>query len=130
MCVVVISKAKTNMVCTIGSRAQVMHGTALKTAGGLRKSDLKKNAAGAIVSRKQSARAKREESPLLKLWRDSVKAAYANPKFCGRFVKIRKGSVFYKEIKKEYLKRIAKADKSRPKKKKSSKSKSSSKKRC
>lgn len=105
-----------------------MHGTALQTAGGLRKSDLKKNAAGAIVSRKQSARAKREESPLLKLWRDSVKATYANPKFCGRFVKIRKGSVFYKETKKDYLKRVAKADKSRTKKKTKSKSKSKSKK--
>lgn len=80
-----------------------MHGTASKTAGGLTKTDLKKNAAvGAIVSRKQSARAKRDESPLLKLWRDSVKAAYANPKYCGRFVKIHKGSTFYKEIKKEY----------------------------
>lgn len=95
-----------------------MHGTAGKTAGGLTKTDLKKNAAGAIVSRKQSARAKRDESPLLKLWRDSVKAAYASPKYCGRFVKIRKGSTFYKEIKKEYLKRVAKADKCSPKKKK------------
>lgn len=101
-----------------------MHGTALKTAGGLHKSDLKKNAAGAIVSKKQSARAKREESPLMKMWRDSVKAAYANPKFCGRFVKIRKGSVFYKEIKKDYLCRVAKASKCSPKKKSKSKSKS------
>lgn len=114
------------MVCTIGSRAQVMHGTALKTAGGLRKSDLKKNAAGAIVSKKQSARAKREESPLMKMWRDSVKAAYANPKYCGRFMKIRKGSVFYKEIKKDYLCRVKKAsanNKSKPKSKSRSKSK-------
>lgn len=100
------------MVATVGTRAQVMHGTALKTTGGLRKCDLKKNAAGAIVSKKQSARAKSCESPLLKLWRESVKAAYANPKFCGGFVKIRKGTAFYKEIKKEYEKRLAKAGKS------------------
>lgn len=118
------SKRKPTMVCTIGSRAQVMHGTAVKTAGGLRKSDLKKNAAGAIVSKKQSARAKREESPLMKMWRDSVKAAYANPKFCGRFMKITKGSAFYKHIKKDYLTRVAKACVSPRKKSKTKKRKS------
>lgn len=105
------------MVCTVGSRAQVMHGTALKTAGGLRKGDLKMNPAGAIVSKKQSSRAKRCESPLLKLWRDSVKAAYKNPKYAGRFVTIKRGTAFYNEIKKDYQKRLAKASCS-PKKKK------------
>ena len=36
----------------VGSRAQVMHGTALHTAGGLKKKDLKKNPkTGEIVSK-------------------------------------------------------------------------------
>ena len=44
---------------TIGSRAEVFHGTAKKTSGGLMKKDLKKNKAGKIVSRKMSDRAKK-----------------------------------------------------------------------
>jgi len=40
----------------IGSRAQVMHGTADHTAGGLKKGDLKMNKWGRIVSRKKSSR--------------------------------------------------------------------------
>ena len=43
-----------------GTRAQVMNGTAMRTPGGLTKKDLKYNKNGRIVSRKQSARAKRE----------------------------------------------------------------------
>jgi len=38
----------------VGSRARVMHGTALQTAGGLKKCDLKYNKCGRIVSRKKS----------------------------------------------------------------------------
>ena len=44
----------------VGSRAQVMHGTADKTSGGLTKNDLKYNKNRKIVSKKASARAKRE----------------------------------------------------------------------
>lgn len=40
----------------VGSRAQVWHGTAYKTAGGLTKKDLKKNKHGKIVSRAKSAK--------------------------------------------------------------------------
>ena len=40
----------------VGSRAQVMHGTADHTTGGLKKGDLKMNTWGRIVSRKKSAR--------------------------------------------------------------------------
>jgi hypothetical protein len=43
----------------VGSRAQVMHGTAAHTSGGLTKSDLKMNKWGRIVSRKKSAMAKK-----------------------------------------------------------------------
>ena len=44
----------------IGSRAQVYHGTAYHTKGGLTKGDLKVNKRGRIVSRKKSSTAKRE----------------------------------------------------------------------
>ena len=39
----------------VGSRAQVMHGTAYKTKGGLKKSGLKFNKHGKIVSRAKSS---------------------------------------------------------------------------
>ena len=45
-----------------GSKAQVMNGTALMTTGRLKKGDLKYNKRGRIVSKKRSARAKRERS--------------------------------------------------------------------
>jgi len=44
-----------------GSRAQVQHGTAYKTSGGLVKSDLIQNKNGRIVSRKKHVTAKREK---------------------------------------------------------------------
>ena len=45
----------------IGSRAQVMHGNAKMTGGGLKKKDLKYNKQGKIVSKKMSQRAKKEK---------------------------------------------------------------------
>jgi len=45
----------------IGTRAQVWHGTAYKTTGGLCKSDLMQNKAGRIVSRAKHNTAKREK---------------------------------------------------------------------
>jgi hypothetical protein len=48
-------------VKAIGSRAQVMHGTAHHTSGGLTKKDLKMNKWGRIVSRKKSAKAKKDK---------------------------------------------------------------------
>lgn len=45
----------------IGSRAQVFHGTAYKTEGGLTKSDILMNKNGRIVSRKKHVTAKREK---------------------------------------------------------------------
>ena len=47
-------------VQTTGTRAQVWHGTAKKTSGGLTKNDLMKNKAGRIVSRAKHNTAKRE----------------------------------------------------------------------
>jgi hypothetical protein len=45
----------------VGSRAQVMHGTAYKTSGGLTKKDLFQNKNGRIVSRKKHELAKKEK---------------------------------------------------------------------
>lgn len=42
-------------VPAVGSKAQVFHGTAMHTSGGLEKSDLVKNKHGRIVSRKKQA---------------------------------------------------------------------------
>ena len=44
---------------TIGTRAQVWHGNAKKTSGGLTKKDLMKNKHGRIVSRKRHTYAKK-----------------------------------------------------------------------
>ena len=65
----------------IGSRAQVMHGTAYKTTGGLKHSDLMMNKHGRIVSKKKHATAKREKR--------LEKAGYKPKK--GKFVLMRKG---------------------------------------
>ena len=45
----------------IGKRAQVWHGTAYKTSGGLKKKDLHQNKNGRIVSKKKHQTAKKEK---------------------------------------------------------------------
>ena len=65
----------------IGSRAQVMHGTAKMTGGGLRKKDLKYNKRGRIVSRKASNLAKKNNR--------LVKAGYGTRK--GHFGYVKRG---------------------------------------
>lgn len=50
----------------VGSRAQVMHGSAHHTSGGLTKKQLKYNKAGRIVSARKSKTAK--SKGLLKKW--------------------------------------------------------------
>lgn len=49
--------ANGNTKLSVGSKAQVFHGTAEKTSGGLRKKDIKKNKWGKYVSVKKSAQA-------------------------------------------------------------------------
>jgi hypothetical protein len=46
---------------TFGSRAEVFHGNAKKTTGGLTKADLLQNKHGEIVSRRKSIQAKKEK---------------------------------------------------------------------
>ena len=45
----------------LGSRAEVFHGKARQTTGGLRKKDLMKNKHGEIVSKKKHRTAKKEQ---------------------------------------------------------------------
>ena len=68
---------------TVGTRAQVFHGTAKHTSGGLQKSDLMQNKSGRIVSRKKHASAKRE----MRL----VKHGFGTKKGKFGFVKLAKG---------------------------------------
>lgn len=65
---------------SIGSRAEVWHGNANHTSGGLKKSDLMKNKSGRIVSRKKHNVAKRENR--------LVKAGYGTKKGTFGYVKL------------------------------------------
>ena len=66
----------------VGSRAQVWHGTAKKTSGGLTKKDLLKNKAGRIVSKRKHFTANKDKR--------LVKAGYLTKK--GKFGFINKDS--------------------------------------
>ena len=70
---------------TTGSRAQVMHGTAKQTTGGLTKSQLKYNKQGKIVSKKASTLAKKNNR--------LVKAGYITRKGVFGSVNMRGGEV-------------------------------------
>lgn len=52
---------------TFGSKAQVWHGTARKTSGGLTKKDLMKNKHGRIISRRKHSIGKRSIKHLRKM---------------------------------------------------------------
>jgi DVNP family len=65
-----------------GSRAQVWHGTAYKTSGGLTKTDLLMNKAGRVVSKSKYLSAKREKR--------LQKAGFFTQK--GKFGFVRRGS--------------------------------------
>jgi hypothetical protein len=65
---------------TVGSRAQVWHGTAKHTSGGLTKTQLMMNKSGRIVSRKKHASAKKDNR--------LVKAGYKTKKGHFGFVKV------------------------------------------
>jgi hypothetical protein len=86
----------------IGSRAQVMHGSAKKTSGGLMKKDLAYNKSGSIVSKKKSLLAKKSESGLLKLWRKAIKEVSDSKQYEDKFVVAKRGSVFHKKVFSKY----------------------------
>ncbi|CAM9090785.1 unnamed protein product [Ectocarpus sp. 12 AP-2014] len=86
----------------IGSRAQVMHGTAKRTSGGLEKHDLAYNKSGSIVSKKKSLEAKKSENGLLKLWRKAMKEISSSPMYKDKFVKPKRGSTAHAKVFAEY----------------------------
>ena len=86
----------------VGSKSQVFHGTADKTAGGLSKSDLfQDDSDGRIKSRAQSQAAK--NNPALKAWREAVDKAGGLKE--DKFKPIKKGTALYKKAKKIYTKK-------------------------
>lgn len=72
---------------TVGTRAEVMHGVAEMTSGGLKKNGLKYNPRGEIVSVKKSKKAKKS-SPLVK--QGYTKLAKKASKQTGGFVLMQK----------------------------------------
>ena len=79
---------------TVGSRAEVFHGTAKHTAGGLKKANLKQTKDGRIVSRKASAASKKSMSPCFKAFTALAKAAKGKS-----FAKMpKKGTQKYKNV--------------------------------
>jgi len=82
-------------------KALVFRGSKEKTSGGLKKSDLIKNANGKIVSKKASAVAKKRFGSTLKRWTDAVKAARKSLGLKG-FVAVKKGTPLYTKAKANY----------------------------
>merc|ERR1719301_95545 len=81
--------------------ALVFRGTKAKTSSGLTKGDLIKNANGKIVSKKQSAAAKKRFGSTIKKWTDTVKAARKSLGLKG-FVAVKKGTPLYTKAKANY----------------------------
>jgi hypothetical protein len=84
---------------TTGSRAQVFHGTADRTSGGLTKKHLKKSKDGRIVSRLAS----KKTNPSIRAWAQATKKVMGARKST-KFVPIKKGSPVYKKILAEFKK--------------------------
>ena len=77
-------------------KSSVWRGTKVKTSGGLKKGDLKKNKAGKVVSRKASDAAKKRKGyKKFMAWAAATKAARKQLNIKG-FKAIKKGSVRYR----------------------------------
>lgn len=92
---------------TFGSRAEVFHGTAKKTTGGLLKKDLVKNKHGEIVSKKKHKTAKKEKR-LEKHGYFAKKGSFGYVKKDGKVSKSRKNKTSKKTMKKSLKKRKGK----------------------
>jgi len=66
----------TDKIKAVGSKAEVFHGSAKHTSGGLHKKDLVKNKAGRIVSRKKMAAGKKAIQRLFKLGYKPTKGTF------------------------------------------------------
>jgi hypothetical protein len=96
----------------IGSRAQVMNGTATQTSGGLKMGDLKRVTTGKGVSKRtkivpklKSSTAKRNMPP--QLWRASLKEYGLLQK--GDFCIVKRGTADHRAVTKIYQAKLRKA---------------------
>merc|ERR1719441_22094 len=80
------------------AKAMVLRGSKAKTVGGLTAKDLTKNKYGKIVSKKQSALAKKRFSSSIGAWTKAVQKARKTLKVTG-FVAIKKGTPLYAKAK-------------------------------
>ena len=88
---------------TVGSMAQVGHGVATRTEGGLTKQDIFLDPCdGRWKSKKQSKAG--AKNPGLKMWRDAVSEA-GGLKEGKKFKPIKKGTAMYKKAKKIFDKK-------------------------
>lgn len=87
----------------VGSKAQVYHGTASHTAGGLTRADLEKRD-GRIISKRKSLAA--HDNPALMRWRRALMAAREKYRSQGKsldgFLPLRKGTPEYTLVRKMY----------------------------
>ena len=83
---------------TVGSKAQVWHGTAKHTSGGLIKKDLMKTKSGRIVSRKKHAAGKKAISRLFKLGFKPKKGTFRLMTRTGRKTRRSKGGSMAEDI--------------------------------
>merc|ERR1712032_133531 len=94
---------KAKKVTIVGRKAAVFAGRKTKTVGGLKKSDLKRNIHGKIVSIKASNRGKKTFQNNLKEWTAAVTKARKALKIEG-FCAIKKGTPLYNKAKQLYKK--------------------------
>merc|ERR1711990_299391 len=97
-------KRKAKKVSKVGKKWQVWKGTRERTAGGLRKKDLRKSKSGKIVSKKQSDLARRRmRKGGISKWLAAVMKARKALKLKG-FVACKKGTKYYRTARKFYKK--------------------------
>ena len=94
-------KAVSKIARGIMSKAMVLRGSKEKTVGGLSAKDLTRNKAGRIVSKKQSALAKKRFKQTVGPWMQAVAKARKALKITG-FCAIKKGTPFYAKAKEFY----------------------------
>ena len=82
---------------TTGSKAEVFHGTAKHTSGGLKKKDLMKHK-GRIVSRKKHAAGKKAIQRLFKLGYKPTKGTFKAMSRGSRSTRRRRGGFFAEDI--------------------------------
>ncbi|NBR60471.1 MAG: hypothetical protein EBT86_02265 [Actinobacteria bacterium] len=90
------------MAQTVGSKAQVWHGTAKHTSGGLTKKDLMKTKSGRIVSRKKHAAGKKAIARLYKLGYKPKKGTFRLMSRSGRVTRRSKGGSLAEDIAKGF----------------------------